>query len=101
FRARGSKVLYFAGYKKVIDRYKVAKIENAADVVVWCCDEEPGFRPTRPQDKTFVGNIVQAMDAYGKGRLWRLSLLMDDADRMIAICSDRMRAAVGRARHDV
>src|SRR6266571_174930 len=43
FRARGSKVLYFAGYKKVIDRYKTAEIENAADVVVWCCDEEPGF----------------------------------------------------------
>ncbi len=101
FRAKGSKVLYFAGYKKVIDRYKVAEIENAADVVVWCCDEEPGFRPTRPQDKTFVGNIVQAMDAYAEGRLGRVSLRMDDADRMIAIGSDRMMAAVGRARHDV
>jgi NAD(P)H-flavin reductase len=44
FRAAGSKVLYFAGYKKVQDRYKVADIENAADVVVWCCDEEPASR---------------------------------------------------------
>ncbi|HEY6864164.1 MAG TPA: hypothetical protein VI319_09710, partial [Burkholderiales bacterium] len=101
FRARGSKVLYFAGYKKVVDRYKVAEIENAADVVVWCCDEEPGFRPTRPQDRTFVGNIVQAMDAYAEGRLGRVTLRMDDADRLIAIGSDRMMAAVGRARHDV
>jgi NADPH-dependent glutamate synthase beta subunit-like oxidoreductase/NAD(P)H-flavin reductase len=101
FRAQGSKVLYFAGYKKVIDRYKVADIENAADVVVWCCDEEPGFRPARPQDRTFVGNIVQAMDAYADGRLGPVSLRMDDADRLIAIGSDRMMAAVGRARHDV
>ena len=35
-----------------IDRYKVAEIEAAADVVVWCCDEAPGFTPTRPQDRT-------------------------------------------------
>ena len=44
FRDAGSKVLYFAGYKKMIDRYKVAEIEAAADVVVWCCDEAPGLR---------------------------------------------------------
>ena len=101
FRAKGSRVLYFAGYKKVIDRYKVTEIEKAADVVIWCCDEEPGFRPTRPQDRTFIGNIVQAMDAYGEGRLGRSSIRMEDADRLIAIGSDRMMAAVARARHDI
>src|SRR5258708_9322480 len=101
FRARGSKVLYFAGYKKVIDRYKVAEIESAADLVVWCCDEEPGFKPTRPQDRSFVGNIVQAMDAYAQGRLGPPSIRTEDADRMIAIGSDRMMAAVARARHHV
>src|SRR5712691_8992791 len=78
FRARGSKVLYFAGYKKVIDRYKVAEIENAADVVVWCCDEEPGFKPTRAGDRRFVGNIVQAMDAYAQGRLGLPSIRMEE-----------------------
>src|SRR5207344_3583993 len=31
FRKAGSKVLYFAGYKKVSDRYKVEEIEAAAD----------------------------------------------------------------------
>ena len=101
FRAQGSKVLYFAGYKKVIDRYKVVEIEKAADIVVWCCDEEPGFRPDRAQDRSFVGNIVQAMDAYAEGRLGPVSIRMQDADRLIAIGSDRMMAAVARARHDV
>ena len=101
FRAAGSKVLYFAGYKKVADRYKVADIENAADAVIWCCDEEPGFKPGRPQDRTFVGNIVQAMDAYAEGRLGAPSIRLDDTDRLIAIGSDRMMAAVARARHDV
>src|SRR5207245_1245468 len=50
-RAAGSRVLYFAGYKKLQDRYKVADIEAAADVVVWACDEAPGFSAGRPQDR--------------------------------------------------
>ena len=99
-RAAGSKVLYFAGYKKLVDRYKVAEIEAAADTVVWCCDESPGFAATRPGDKTFVGNIVQAMIAYGRGELGEQPVSMDKADRIIAIGSDRMMAAVGAARHD-
>jgi hypothetical protein len=99
FRARGSRVLYFAGYKKVIDRYKVEEIEAAADVVVWCCDEAPGFAPTRPQDRSFVGNIVQAMLAYGSGDLGEALIPMREADRIVAIGSDRMMAAVALARH--
>ncbi len=101
FRAAGSKVLYFAGYKKVQDRYKVAEIENAADEIIWCCDEEPGFAPGRPQDRSFVGNIVQAMDAYAEGLLGECTIRLDDADRLIAIGSDRMMAGVARARHEV
>jgi NAD(P)H-flavin reductase len=100
-RAAGSKVLYFAGYKKVIDRYKIDEIERAADVVVWCCDEEPGFAPRRPQDRSFVGNLVQAMDSYAEGRLGAPAIRLEDADRIIVIGSDRMMAAIARARHDV
>src|SRR5215471_5365396 len=68
-RAAGSKVLYFAGYKRVEDRYKVAEIEAAADVVVWACDEAPGFKPGRPQDCSNVGNIIDTMVAYQRGKL--------------------------------
>jgi NAD(P)H-flavin reductase len=100
-RAAGSKVLYFAGYKKIIDRYKVAEIEAAADEVVWCCDEAPGFQPTRPQDKAFVGNIVEAMAAHGSGNLGHATVRLQDSDRVVAIGSDGMMAAVARARHDV
>jgi NAD(P)H-flavin reductase len=101
FRRAGSKVLYFAGYKKVIDRYKVDDIEAAADTVVWCCDEAPGFAARRPQDASFVGNIVDAMRAYGEGRLGAASPPLSAGDRIIAIGSDRMMAAVGAARHGV
>ncbi len=101
FRDAGSKVLYFAGYKRAIDRYKVAEIEAAADVVVWCCDEAPGFTPTRSQDRAFVGNIVQAMVAYASGALGDQPIHFADCDRIMAIGSDRMMAAVGAARHTV
>jgi NADPH-dependent glutamate synthase beta subunit-like oxidoreductase/NAD(P)H-flavin reductase len=100
-RAAGSKVIYFAGYKAIRDRYKIAEIERAADVIVWCCDEAPGFTPNphRPMDKTFVGNIVQAMAAYGSGALGPQAVPLADASHMIVIGSDRMMQAVGAARH--
>lgn len=102
-RVAGSKVIYFAGYKAVRDRYKVAEIERAADVIVWCCDEAPGFvpNPARPQDRTFVGNIVQAMVAYGSGELGEQAVPLKDAAHMIVIGSDRMMQAVRAARHGV
>ena len=64
FRAAGSKVLYFAGYKKAIDRYKVDEIEAAADVVVWCCDEAAGF-----QAAPAAGPLVRRQHRAGDGRL--------------------------------
>ncbi|HSC23115.1 MAG TPA: FAD-dependent oxidoreductase [Casimicrobiaceae bacterium] len=101
FRAAGSRVLYFAGYRQVQDRYKVDDIEAAADAVVWCCDEAPGFVPGRPQDRAFVGNIVQAMHAYAAGALGEQPIRFADCDRLIAIGSDKMMAAVAAARHGV
>jgi NADPH-dependent glutamate synthase beta subunit-like oxidoreductase/NAD(P)H-flavin reductase len=101
FRAQGSRVIYFAGYKRAIDRYKVGEIERAADAIVWCCDEAPGFQPERPQDRAFIGNIVAALDAYGSGTLGAPPIPLSDVDRIVAIGSDGMMAAVARARHGI
>jgi NADPH-dependent glutamate synthase beta subunit-like oxidoreductase/NAD(P)H-flavin reductase len=100
-RANGSRVLYFAGYKKRQDRYKIEEIEKAADVVVWCCDEAPGFEPRRPQDKATASNIVEAMVAYGEGRLGPVAIPLSAVDRLVAIGSEGMMAAVQRTRHGV
>ena len=97
-RENGSKVLYFAGYKQLADRYKVAEIEACADTVVWCCDEAPGFSPSRKQDRAFVGNIVAAISAYGMGRLGPAPIRLDQVDRLIVIGSDGMMKAVAQAR---
>jgi len=100
-RASGSRTVYFAGYKKIIDRYKVEEIEKAADVVIWCCDEAPGFTPGRVQDKSFVGNIVAAIAAYGSGDLDEAEIPLNTVDRLVVIGSDAMMGAVARARHTI
>jgi NADPH-dependent glutamate synthase beta subunit-like oxidoreductase/NAD(P)H-flavin reductase len=93
-RAAGSHVIYFAGYKKLQDRYKVADIEAACDQVVWCCDEAPGFEPNpqRPQDMSFVGNMLEAIEHY------QSVSSLGKVDHVIAIGSDRMMAAIAQAR---
>ena len=99
-REKGSKVLYFAGYKKASDRYKIEEIERAADIIVWCCDDAT-FIPGRAQDKTFQGNIVEAIRAYGEGKLGDMPISLKSIQHIIAIGSDRMMSAVAAARHGV
>ena len=100
-RAKGNKVIYFAGYKKPQDVYKVDDIEMASDVIIWSTDVEPAIQPRRPQDKAFVGNIVQAIKSYGDGKFGDTPIRIQDANRIIAIGSDRMMAAVKQARYAV
>lgn len=89
-RKQGCRVLYFAGYRDVQDRYKVEEIERAADVIVWCCDTGK-FEVDRPQDMSFQGNIVEAMlDYAGKDN----EIPFSEIDRIITIGSDKMMAAV-------
>jgi len=100
FRAAGSKVLYFAGYKKASDRFKQDEIEAAADQVVWCVDSGDPLPVGRPGDFSVVGTIVDAIEAYGQGRLGETPIALASVDRVIAIGSDKMMAAVAQARHD-
>ena len=100
-RAAGNRVLYFAGYKQMRDRYKIEQIEAAADAIVWCSDEAPGFEATRPQDSAFTGNIVEAMHGYASRAADEQPIAFGDIDRIVAIGSDRMMAAVAAARHGV
>ncbi|SCA57121.1 conserved hypothetical protein [Candidatus Terasakiella magnetica] len=100
-RAKGCRVLYFAAYKTAQDRYHVENIEKAADCIIWCCDQAPGFKVGRDQDFTFVGNVVQAMKAYHEGKLGLGPISLGEVDRIIAIGSDMMMRAVAQSRHEV
>ena len=98
-RDRGNKVIYFAGYKKGEDLFKRNEIEAATDQVIWSTDTGVAIPPGRAQDAHFRGNIVQAMLAYQAGELGAQLVPLNTVDRIIAIGSDRMMAAVKAARH--
>ena len=100
-RENGNRVIYFAGYRKGEDLFKREDIESATDQVVWSTDTGDAIAPRRPQDAHFRGNIVQAMLAYEAGQLGRQIVPLSTVDRIIAIGSDRMMAAVKAARHGV
>ena len=99
-KENNNRVIYFAGYRTPTDLFKRHEIEKACDVVVWSTDRGPCIQPARPQDRTFVGNIVEAMQAYASGQLGEQPIPLADAQRIIAIGSDRMMAAVKNALAD-
>jgi NAD(P)H-flavin reductase len=98
-KARGNRVLYFAGYKNGGDLFKREDIEEGTDQVIWSSDMGDAIEPHRPQDHHFRGNIVQAMVAYAEGKFGAPAVPLKDVSRIIAIGSDRMMNAVRLARH--
>ena len=103
-RSAGNKVIYFAGYRNREDLFRVSDIEDASDLIVWAVDDKPGneaITPTRPQDKSFVGNIVQAMVSFATGEMGETALRLQDVEHLVVIGSDRMMSAVKDARHGI
>ncbi len=87
------KVLYFAGYKKLSDVFKRALIERASSVVIWAC-EEGLIETSREQDKSFHGNIVDAIISYQQGKLGKITISLNTIDKIITIGSDKMMKAI-------
>jgi NADPH-dependent glutamate synthase beta subunit-like oxidoreductase/NAD(P)H-flavin reductase len=100
-KAHGNRVIYFAGYKCAGDLFKRRYIEEACDLVVWSVDEGSPIVTRRPQDRSVVGNIVEAMDRYARGALGDMPIPLREVDRLICIGSDRMMDAVRLARQGV
>ncbi|MGL9717158.1 MAG: oxidoreductase [Wolbachia sp.] len=95
-----NKTLYFAGYKKLNDVFKRTLIEHASSAVVWAC-EEGLIEVSRDQDRSFHGNIVDAIISYQQGMLGDITINLDAIDRIITIGSDRMMKAINEARKTV
>lgn len=101
-REHGSRVIYFAGYRRHDDLFHREFLEDSTDQVIWSVDAGTPIEARRPQDASFVGNIVQSMLAYAKGEFnGKCLTAFSEVDRIIAIGSDRMMAAVSEARHTV
>ena len=102
-RAVGNKVIYFAGYRRGEDVFKVDELEQAADIIVWAVDSTPevsAIPTTRHQDKSYVGNILEAIERYAEEEQnGQVAIDLKNVDHMIVIGSDRMMKAVKEARY--
>ncbi|MBN8828457.1 MAG: FAD-dependent oxidoreductase [Sphingobacteriia bacterium] len=93
-RKNGCKVLYFAGYRNLHDRYKIEEIEKASDKIIWACDE--GMLPvTRDADYSFNKNIIESVIEYSK--IPNLDIKLSDIEHIIVIGSDRMMGAFAKS----
>lgn len=86
-KANNCTIIYFAGYKKLQDRFYHEKIEHIAYQVFWSCQEEQ-LSTSRAQDFSIKGNVIDAINyAKNVGSL-------DKIEYVICIGSDRMMQAV-------
>ncbi|QIT36171.1 ferredoxin reductase domain-containing protein [Wolbachia endosymbiont of Brugia pahangi] len=95
-----NKVLYFAGYRKLNDVFKRTLIEHASSAVVWAC-EEGLIETSRDQDKSFHGNVVDAIISYQQEILSDAAINLNVIDKIITIGSDKMMKAVNKARKTI
>ncbi|WP_088414420.1 ferredoxin reductase domain-containing protein [Wolbachia endosymbiont of Wuchereria bancrofti] len=95
-----NKVLYFAGYRKLNDVFKRTLIEHASSAVVWAC-EEGLIETSRDQDKSFHGNVIDAIISYQQEILGNAAINLNAIDKIITIGSDKMMKAVNKARKTI
>ena len=87
-KENGNRIIYFGGYRKKSDLFKRKEIEKACDLVIWSVDDGEIIEPRRPVDRTFRGNIIQAMQAYAEGKLGDILIPLCEVDRIISIGSE-------------
>ena len=100
-KEQNNKVIYFAGYSRADDLFKRHEIEKACDVGGVEHGRGPPIVPAPAARPHFRGNIVEAHAGLCGWRTGRAAVPLDAVQRIIAIGSDRMMAAVKDARHGV
>ena len=90
-RARGNRVLYFAGFRTADEVYRQERLEAAADVVIWCTASGHPIPARRPQDRSRTGAYLDILAAYAQGHLEPdgspPAIPLEHVDRVLAIGS--------------
>ncbi|ARU31573.1 pyridine nucleotide-disulfide oxidoreductase [Sulfuriferula sp. AH1] len=66
-RARGNRVLYFAGFRTADEVYQQDRLEEAADAVIWCTASGHPIPARRPQDSSLTGDYMTMLRRYADG----------------------------------
>ncbi len=101
-RRAGNRVIYFAGFRTADELYLQERLQEAADVVVWCTAGGPPITPRRPQDRTMTGDFIDIVKRYADGELEPTgqapAFSLNKIDRLLAIGSERLLRMVQEAR---
>jgi len=100
-KERGNRLLVFAGYGRGDERFYEAEIADLAECVVWVVGRGPAIAPSRPHDKSFVGDIAAAIAAYGTGALGDVALPLGTVARTFAFGPDGLMASLAAERKGV
>jgi len=98
-KSAGARVAHLAAYGHAADCCMMDRIETTSDMVIWCCEKQPGIVPRRDQDKACTGSAVEGLLAWAKGKLGDVAMPLSAVDRIITIGPAGMMAAVAEARH--
>lgn len=115
----GCNVLYFAGYKKSKDRYKVKEIEDASNCIVWSFEnlelENFDIENCRNGDYIIHGNVIDGIRQYAEiqhnnteennikrkdatiKEQIKEQITLNEVDRILIVGSDNMMSAVAYA----
>ncbi len=78
-RAAGNRLLFFVAFRNPGEVFCRDEFEQACDEIVWVClDGE--IKPGRAQDRSFTGDVRDALKAYAHGRLG--GIRFEDLDRL-------------------
>ncbi|WPY00389.1 Putative bifunctional glutamate synthase subunit beta/2-polyprenylphenol hydroxylase domain protein [Candidatus Trichorickettsia mobilis] len=93
-RANGCNVIYIAGYKNETDRFYAEKIEEAANTVIWCCENDI-LTVNRVDDISIKGTVIDGLREYNAKKSDNI------VDRIICIGSSSMMLAVRNIKNEL
>jgi NADPH-dependent glutamate synthase beta subunit-like oxidoreductase/NAD(P)H-flavin reductase len=79
-KAAGNKLLFFISFRNPDEVFCRAEFEQHCDEIVWVCLYGE-IEAQRPQDKTFTGDVRNALKAYAAGKLGG-AFKFEDMDRL-------------------
>lgn len=93
FKAKGSKVIFCASYRKNEFVARQKKMESAADIMIYAIEEEEPNLNLQQKSFQFRGNVIQALQQY-------FSQNHQKIDRILTIGNDKMMAEIAKLRHE-
>jgi NAD(P)H-flavin reductase len=97
-RAGGNRVLYVGAFDAATELNHRDALEAAADAVLWVTRQGAPIAARRPQDRSYAGDVIDALVQYASGALGEQPIAIRDVTRLWVSGSSRLVRRVRDAR---